>query len=318
MVLAPLAAKITKKRLLIVSDGALQYVPFAALPVPNSSKRVPLVIEHEIVYAPSASVLAELRREVAGRPKAPKAVAILADPVFDQNDPRVEKTRLQAHQQRAVTRGESGPSPSDHLTRSVADVGLAHLSRLAFSRREAEAIMAVTPVGLGKKALGFEASRTTATSPELAQYRIIHFATHALSDNKSPELSGLVLSLVDRKGKSQNGFLDLQDIYNLTLHADLVVLSACETALGKEIRGEGLIGLTRGFMYAGATRVLASLWKVDDVATAELMAGFYKALEQQGLQPAAALRQVQMDMWHRKRWASPYYWAGFQLQGEWK
>ena len=124
------------------------------------------------------------------------------------------------------------------------------------------------------RALDFRASRATAMNPDLSHYRIIHFATHGLVNSEHPELSGLVLSLVDKDGKPQNGFLQLQDIYNLNLPADLVVLSACETALGKEISGEGLIGLTRGFMYAGASRVVASLWKVSDVATAKLMAEF--------------------------------------------
>jgi CHAT domain-containing protein len=126
------------------------------------------------------------------------------------------------------------------------------------------------------------------------------------------------LSLVDPDGKPRDGFMDLQDVYNLTLPADLVVLSACETGLGKEISGEGLVGLTRGFMYAGASRVVASLWKVDDVATSELMAEFYKGMLLHGLAPAAALRQAQLEMQKRKRWADPYYWAAFTLQGEWK
>jgi CHAT domain-containing protein len=155
-------------------------------------------------------------------------------------------------------------------------------------------------------------------SPELSQYRIVHFATHGLLNSEHPELSGLVFSLVDKNGKPQDGFLQLQDIYNLNLPADLVVLSACETALGKEINGEGLIGLTRGFMYAGASRVVASLWKVSDVATARLMAYFYSAMEKDGLPPAAALRAAQIQMWKQKRWSAPYYWAGFQIQGEWK
>jgi len=97
-----------------------------------------------------------------------------------------------------------------------------------------------------------------------------------------------------------------------------VVLSACETGLGKEISGEGLIGLTRGFMYAGASRVVASLWKVSDVATAELMTDFYRAMEKDNLPPAAALRAAQIAMWKQRRWHQPYYWAAFQIQGEWK
>jgi CHAT domain-containing protein len=124
--------------------------------------------------------------------------------------------------------------------------------------------------------------------------------------------------MVDRQGGAQDGFLGLQDIYNLNLPVSLVVLSACQTGLGQEIQGEGLVGLTRGFMYAGASRVVASLWKADDAATAELMGRFYKAMEKDGMRPAAALRQAQVQMWKQKRWADPYFWAGFQIQGEWK
>jgi CHAT domain-containing protein len=167
-------------------------------------------------------------------------------------------------------------------------------------------------------ALDFQASRATATSQALGQYRIIHFATHGLLDSEHPELSGLVLSLVDDHGKPQNGFLDLEDIYNLSLSADLVVLSACETGLGKDIKGEGLVGLTRGFMYVGVPSVIASLWKVDDVATAELMEHFYRAMLQRNESPAAALRSAQLEMLKSRRWANPYYWAGFTMQGEWR
>jgi CHAT domain-containing protein len=154
-------------------------------------------------------------------------------------------------------------------------------------------------------------------SAELAQYRVVHFATHGLLDSKHPELSGLVLSLVDKNGRPQDGFLDLEDIYNLNLPVDLVVLSGCQTGLGKQISGEGLIGLTRGFMYAGASRVVASLWAVNDRATAELMTQFYRALEQGKMRPAAALRAGQIEMWKKSGWRAPYYWAAFQIQGDW-
>jgi CHAT domain-containing protein len=212
---------------------------------------------------------------------------------------------------------------AERLTRSAVDIGLNrggqfHLTRLLYSRQEAEAIMAVTPAGKGMKVLDFSANRAAATSPELAQYRIVHFATHGLLDNKHPELSGLVFSMVDKQGKPQDGFLQLADIYNLNLPVELVVLSACETGLGEEISGEGLIGLTRGFMYAGASRVVASLWSVSDVGTSELMARFYKAMEQDKLRPAAALRAAQIQMWKQRQWRSPYYWAAFQQQGEWR
>ncbi len=169
------------------------------------------------------------------------------------------------------------------------------------------------------QALDFEASRATALRPELGEYRIVHIATHGLLNNVHPELSGIVLSLVDKEGKPQDGFLRLQDIYNLRLSAELVVLSACQTGLGKEIKGEGLIGLARGFMYAGAPRTLASLWKVDDQATSEFMERFYQGmLGPERLSPAGALRQAQLSIWKQKQWREPYYWAAFVLQGEWK
>jgi len=351
MVMGPVAGRLGRKRLLIVSDGVLQYIPFAILPLPDlpsrgdakaSKQPAPLVAEHEIVNLPSATVLAVLRLEQTGRGAVPpKAVAVLADPVFDKNDPRVHGEEKQGQSAKHALTGddlhcsfegraaEPAPKPDtgslsgDRLTRSVGDVGLrgkegASLPRLPCTRREAAAIVALTPKGQGLQALDFRASRETATSPELAQFRIVHFATHGLLDSKHPELSGLVLSLVDEQGKPRNGFLDLEDVYNLNLPADLVVLSACETALGKEIAGEGLVGLTRGFMYAGAPRVIASLWEVDDVATSELMAHFYRGILQQGKTPAAALRQAQLELRKQKRWNAPYYWGAFTLQGEWR
>jgi CHAT domain-containing protein/Tfp pilus assembly protein PilF len=328
MVLGPVAQKAAGKRLLIVADGALQYIPFSALPIPagnGSRAAIPLVAEHEIVNLPSASVLAVLRRRANERGTQPtKEVAILADPVFDKSDPRVGKAAIPAPSGNKEVADELISESREHLTRSIQDVGSGTreaggaLSRLAFSRREAAAIMSIAKPGTGMEALDFQASRKTALSNELSQYRIVHFATHGLLDNEHPELSGLVLSLVSPEGQPQDGFVDLQDVYNLTIPADLVVLSACETGLGKEINGEGLVGLTRGFMYAGANRVVASLWKVDDVATSELMAEFYKGMLQADLTPAAALRHAQLEMQKQKRWADPYYWAAFTLQGEWK
>jgi CHAT domain-containing protein/Tfp pilus assembly protein PilF len=331
MVLRPAANDLQGRRLLIVSDGALEYIPFAVLPVPvkldgdaSSSKAPALVADHEIVNLPSASALAVLRQQTAGRKPAPKAVAVLADPVFDKKDERViGRITTSENEAKLVAAADAAPSSVGHLTRSIADVrsqagGAPYLARLPFSRREAKAILEVTPQGDAMQALDFDASKSTAMKPELAQYRIVHIATHGFLDSNHPELSGLVLSLVDKEGKPQEGFLGLEDIYNLNLPAELVVLSACETGLGKQINGEGLIGLTRGFMYAGARRVVASLWNTDDEASAEFMAKFYKAMEQQKLSPAAAFRQAQLETWKQKRWADPYYWAAFQLQGEWK
>jgi len=317
-------------------------VPFAAFPAPNMKRAAktegnggtelgePLIVSHEIANVPSLSTLALLRKEVAGRHAAPKLVAVLADPVFDPEDSRVLKTNTQ-RDPGAATRGDADPeaaaassdsSAEDSLTRSAAEVGLTregqHFRRLFFSRREADSILEQVPDGAGAKFLDFRASRTTAKSPDLAKYRVVHFATHGWLDSEHPELSGLVLSMVDEHGKAQNGFLELQDIYNLNLHADVVVLSACQTGLGKDIKGEGLVGLTRGFMYAGAPRVIASLWNVDDVATSELMKSLYENMFKTGLTPAAALRGAQVEMWKSKRWSAPYFWASFVFQGEWR
>ena len=336
-ILAPIVPLLEHKRLVIVADGALQYIPFAALPVPPNAApatnlvvetRRPLILDHEIVTLPSASVLAELRARENGRQKPAKAVAVLADPVFDGKDERVQHastlgTALVGEPAAMLAPRHAGmPSSTGPLTRSLREIqrnigqGF-YLARLPASREEAEAILAVTPSEKGMKALDFEANRGVAMSPVLGQYRIVHIATHGLLNSKHPELSGLVLSMVDKRGNPQDGFLQLQDIYNLRLPVDMVVLSGCETGLGKEISGEGIIGLTRGFMYAGAQRVVASLWSVSDEATAELMARFYQAMERDKLAPAAALRKAQIAMMHQPLWNRPYYWAAFQIQGDW-
>ena len=189
---------------------------------------------------------------------------------------------------------------------------------LALSSNEARAIEEFTSESERMIAKGFDASRATATDPALSRYRIIHFATHGILDRDNPELSAIVLSLVDRQGRPQDGYLRLHDIYNLNLPAELVVLSACDTGLGKEFKGEGLIGLTRGFMYAGAARVMASLWKVEDEPTAKLMRHFYRHMLKEGLPPAAALRQAQIALWQDAEWRAPYFWAAFVIQGEWR
>jgi CHAT domain-containing protein len=310
MLLQPAASQLKGKRLLFVSDGVLQYVPFASLPAPSSNR--PLILDHEIINLPSASVMAALREETAGRSRAPKTLAVLADPVFQSDDPRIGKTGNEESEKARLT------DSSTEAYRSAKESGLDSFVRLRFTRQEANEISRLVPADKRLEALDFAASRANATSAALDQYQIVHFATHGLINNRHPELSGIVLSLVDEKGQSQNGFLRLYEIYNLKLGADLVVLSACQTAVGQEIRGEGLLGLTRGFMYAGAPRVLATLWQVDDRATSELMKRFYQKMLGEGLRPAAALRAAQVSMQADKRWSSPHFWAAFTLQGEWK
>jgi len=334
MLLGPVAAQLGTKRLLIVADGALEYLPFSALPAPatqateNKADPKPLILDHEIVSLPSASVLALLRSEFATRQPANKMVAVLADPVFEIDDARVKISRAlnkkgtatQNQMGQAVVSSSDSSTVLERALNSVrGDEGRGSLRRLLFSRDEAEAILSALPPQQGSlKALDFRANRNTAMSDELGQYRIIHFSTHGLLDSRHPELSGLVLSLFDENGHAEDGFLRLNEIYNLHLNADLVVLSACQTGLGKEVRGEGLVGLVRGFMYAGSPRVVASLWQVDDAATAELMKRFYRGMFQEKLPPSAALRAAQIDMLKRRHWQAPYYWSAFVLQGEWR
>ena len=297
--------------IVVVSDGAMQYIPFAALPLPHGGDEfVPMIVEHEIVNLPSVSALAILRQETRGRQIPPRSVAVLADPIFELDDPRVQG----AKDPRVMPRRQA-TAPD---LRSLGVPGSLGIPRLVATRKEAEGILAVAPSSTGLQALDFAASRSLAMSGELRDYRIIHFATHGIVNNQHPGLSGVLLSMFDEDGTSTNGFLRLHDIYNLELPAELVVLSACNSALGKPVDGEGLVGIVRGFMYAGAKRVVASLWKVDDEATGDLMRHFYQGMFSEQQTPSAALRQAQLAMWKDSDWQSPFYWAAFVLQGEWQ
>ncbi|WP_333456036.1 tetratricopeptide repeat protein [Microcoleus sp. herbarium5] len=313
MILQPVAAQLGKKRLLIVGDGLLNSIPFAALSLPGKSGEngnQPLIVDHEIVLLPSASTLGILRQNYNDRQPPNRSLAILADPVFSAKDERVKNAS-------SVTTQQAVESANPGLTRSRTDK-TGQFDRLNFTRQESQIIQALFPANSRTEFLDFEASRATATSPNLSQYKIIHFATHGFANSAHPELSGIVMSLVDEKGNPLNGFLRITDIFNLKLAADLVVLSACQTGLGQNIQGEGLVGLTRGFMYAGAQRVVVSLWSVDDEGTATLMSSFYQGMLKKGLTPAAALRAAQLEMLKQEEWRSPYYWAAFNLQGEWR
>jgi CHAT domain-containing protein len=291
-------------RLVVVPDGSLHYVPFAALPDASGD---PLVVRFEIANAPSASVAAQLRRELADRVPATRAIAVLADPVFDAGDGRLARVD-----------GRPVADPTfERVTRGFGFAG-GKLPRLPFSRREAAALTALAPASSMAR-LDFAANLDAAQSSDLASYRYVHFATHGLLNDSRPELSGLVLSLVDRQGRPRPGLLTAPDVSNLRLRAELVVLSSCRSALGREVRGEGLMGVTRAFMRAGAPRVVASLWPVDDLASARLMMRMYEGmLGTRKLAPAAALRQAQLSMLRHRRWRAPYYWAAFQIQGEWR
>lgn len=299
-IIHPVASAIKGKRLIVIADGALHYIPFAALP---DAEHRPLVVTHEVTNLPSATLLDTLRR--VPRRRELTSVAVFADPVFQRNDPRFGKGAAAA------------ATPAD--TRSEerwARFGDFH--RLRFSRKEADAILATADRTTSLEALDFRASKQALMATDLRRFGIIHIATHGMVNAEEPDLSGLVFSMFDQRGKKIDGFLRLHDVYNLDLQADLVVLSACQTALGKVVYGEGLISLTRGFMYGGAKRVMATVWSVDDRAAARLMAKLYESMLSGGAPPARALREAQTAMLRDPRWSDPYYWAAFTLEGDWR
>ncbi|HKI04285.1 MAG TPA: CHAT domain-containing protein, partial [Thermoanaerobaculia bacterium] len=252
-----------------------------------------------IVSLPSVSVLAALRSEVASRQPARGFLAVVADPVVGPDDERLRA--LQPDRSVVATNGRTPAMP-----------------RLPYAGREAEEILALAGSERVLAASGFDASRELVQSGRLSGYRILHFATHSLFDNLHPELSALALSSFDSAGRPVDGQLRAYEVSSLDLHADLVVLSACRTALGREVGGEGMVGLTQGFLHAGASRLIVSLWDVDDRSTSELMKRFYTGLLRDKLPPAQALRQAQVSLWKETRWHAPYHWAGFVLHGEWQ
>jgi CHAT domain-containing protein len=302
------------KRILVVPDESLQYIPFAALPLPGSAAGKDLLVnEFEVDVLPSASVLGILRKTTGKRAPPAATAAIFADPVFEPDDERVSTRR-------------SGPRRSYEdrpasLNRAIRDIGRSqYIARLPASRDEANAIASVLRSGdpqAVQVALDFDASRAHVLTDGLTRFRLVHFATHGIVDARQPEMSGLILSLVDRRGRRQDGYLRLGDIYKLKLSADLVVLSSCDSALGKDLESEGIIGLPRGFLYAGAKSVIASLWKVNDDATATLMSRLYTRIKK-GERPGLALRRAQLEMVRDEQWSNPYYWAAFVLQGDYK
>jgi CHAT domain-containing protein len=350
------------KRLLVVAEGALNYLPFGVLPEPDArgqsspetvssfitssgenrlgewqrqativpwqsfADRAPLIVRHEIVNLPSVSVIAGIRAAAAARTAPRHSLMIVADPVFEKDDPRI--TKLAGDFFSPSLRPEILPGEDLAALRSRGEgrrifsesflPAETAYSRLPYSRREALEIARLSSSSNAQVLLDFEASLDQVRQPFLADYQIVHFATHGVLNAERPEKSGIVLSLMDRNGQPREGHLQLQEIYNLHLPVQMVVLSACETALGKELSGEGMIGLTRGFMYAGAARIVNSLWKVEDSATAELMKIFYTCILKKEMSPAAALRQAKIEMMQKHRWESPYYWSAFMLHGEWQ
>jgi CHAT domain-containing protein/tetratricopeptide (TPR) repeat protein len=318
---APAAQFVGARRLVVAADGALNFVPFETLVTTprgaDYSSLNYLVKTNEIVYAPSASVVAAIRQSRAAATQASdsRGVLVVADPVFDPLDARAQGRNLKVRDDTAM-RAALQSAIGDVLNLKSPNL---RLVRLAGTRAEGEQIAALarTNGGTADLWLDFDASVAHLRHQPLEQYRVLHFATHGLLDTDRPQFTGLALSLVG--DADDDGFLRVNDVFNLRLGSPLVILSACETGLGKENRGEGVIGLTRAFMYAGAPTVGVSLWSVADRSTAELMPDFYKRyLAARGTAPAAALRAAQQQMIAGKRYSAPFYWAPFVLVGDWK
>lgn len=331
----PAASIIGEKRLLIVADGALNYVPFEALvksPAGADYASAPYLIKsNEIVYAPSASVIGAIRQQQGNR--TGRKMLIVADPVFNSKDTRSRTVTASSTAGTADTRGLGIQSALDDVTGqetsstpdSAKMQGLP-LVRLAGTRAEAEQISKLAKAS-GAQAdmwLDLDASEGNVDTRDVSQYRMIHIATHGLLNAERPQFTGLVLSLVGNKG--EDGFLRTDEVFNLKLGSPLVMLSACETGLGKEKRGEGVMGLTRAFMYAGAPTVGVSLWSVADRSTADLMTDFYKRLLKSpagstgtttAVSPSSAMREAQLAMIAGKKYSAPFYWAPFVLVGDW-
>jgi CHAT domain-containing protein len=275
-------------RLVIAADGVLETLPFAVLP---SCQR------REIAYLPSASALALRRGQQESKPAARERILALADPVLDRRDPRLPA-------------GVAGQASSNSLP------------RLRFSRLEAELLARLRP-GAALTALDASASKALLTkqADSLRNLTILHLASHAIVDAARPELSQVILSAFDSRAiPVEDSSLRLHEIYQLDLRsARLVTLSACRSAAGSPLPGEGLVSLTRGFQYAGAGSVLATLWDVDDRSTASWMEEFYGALLERKQSLAGAVEWANRAIRERRaEWAHPYYWAGFVLQGEWR
>ncbi|MGH9930394.1 MAG: CHAT domain-containing protein, partial [Pyrinomonadaceae bacterium] len=289
-----------KSSLVIVADGALHRLPFETLFMPGASaqgdlRRLPYLIrKFAISYAPSASVLAELENEP--RETAPKSFIAFGDPIYEPGN-----NNLGADTLRGITRG-----------------GRLSFERLPYSHTEIDGIAKLFAPGDRELFFGADANEANVKAPDrLSHYRIVHFSTHGYLNEERPRFSGLVLSLPQsaiRAAQSEDGVLSAYEIFNLKLKADLVVLSACETGLGKEVKGEGLMSLTRAFMYAGTPSVVVSLWNVNDESAADLMIRFYSHLQADRVSKAEALRRAQLETIRIN--GSPFYWAPFVLVGK--
>ena len=282
------------RRLIIVPDDALYFLPFETLLRKEEGKDW-LIRDYTIAYAPSLSSLRELvaRKKTNGH-KATKDILAVGDPSFGTNE------------------AEPAAGGGSGLLEDSGSPAEVRFSRLKFSGQEIEKVSALFKPGRRDILLRDKASEENFKHQDLADYRIIHFATHAFIDDKKPARSAVVLSL-DQDPK-EDGFLQMREVFNLKLRADLVALSACQTGLGQLIRGEGIEGLSRAFFYAGASSVLLSLWAVNDQASYQLLERFYVHLR--SANPVMdSLRQAKLEMIDSGVLAHPYYWAGFVVAG---
>ena len=296
LLIAPAEKEIdAAERILLVPDGPLHSLPFAAL-VRKTGTQGERPWQYVVDWKPlhtalSATVFAELQKTRPSSPP-PQTLVAFGDPLY----PATETQAIDA-------------------TRAVLDRALP-LAPLPATRVEVASLSRVFD-GQATVYLGAEATEAHAKAIKSARY--LHFATHGLLDARSPLNSALALSLpAQRRDGEENGLLQAWEILEqMRLDTDLVTLSACETALGAELAGEGLIGLTRAFHYAGARSVLASQWRVADDSTADLMVRFYGHLKN-GLSKDEALRRAQRDVMAQPRTAAPFHWAAFTLSGDWR
>src|SRR3989440_3138720 len=318
----PANSSIGDKRLLVVADGALNYIPFEALVKSTEGADYAslsyLIKSNEIVYAPSASVVAAIRQ--SGNKPSGKNLLVIADPIFSSDDSRMKGKGAMPASAEARGLGLGLESAVNDVAGEPTPAGGLRLARLVGTRVEAEEIGKIAKSN-GSQAdlwIDLNASEDNLRSRDVTNYRVVHVATHGLLDAERPQFTGVVLSLVGNK--DNDGFLRTDEIFNLRMGAPLVMLSACETGLGKEKRGEGVIGLTRAFMYAGAPTVGVSLWSVADKSTAELMTDFYKRLlsPDKAASAPGSMRDAQLAMISGKKYSAPFYWAPFVLVGEWR
>ncbi len=304
-----IADKLAKNRLIIVPDGELHYFPIAALPQPNSATDEPILLTNETIYEPSAQTLTIFAKSQKQSAPTAKNLLVFSDPIFTSDDVRFSPENKPL---------ENSNTDTAQTERFRFVESLTNLSRLAASKDESETIINIVGAASADNFSGFAATREKLLNLKTADYKIIHFATHGLTDEKRPELSGIVLSRFNEKGQKLNEFFRIQDIYGLNLNADLVVLSACETGIGKAVKGEGLMSLNNAFLQTGAKTVMSSLWKVEDSATLELMKNFYGAMKDKNLTPSESLRQAQIKLRENPRYKSPFYWAAFTVQGDFR